>query len=70
MKDTDSAATTDTNMTLKKLDDPTSRDFWEYIEKSKQDWREQRPSWSKDLDDEREKKSAAQSSCDKAALNC
>jgi hypothetical protein len=41
-------------MTLKKLDDPASKDFWDYVEKSKQEWREQQPSWSRDLDERRE----------------
>ncbi len=49
MKDTGSPSTVKP-MTLKKLDDPASKDFWEYIEKSKQDWQEQQPSWSRELD--------------------
>lgn len=42
-----------TLMTIKKLDDPTSKDFWEYVEKSKQEWQEQQPSWSRELDERR-----------------
>jgi len=37
-------------MTLKKLDDAASKDFWEYVEKSKQEWLEQQPSWSRELE--------------------
>ena len=38
-------------MTLKKLDDPESKAFWDYVEQSKQEWREQQPSWSRELEE-------------------
>ena len=37
-------------MTLKKLDDPKSKDFWDFVERSKQEWSEQQPTWSRDLE--------------------
>jgi len=46
-------------MTLKRLDDPASKDFWDYVEKSKQEWREQQPAWSRELQ-ERETEQADQ----------
>lgn len=38
------------SVSLKKLDDPDSKDFWEFVEKSAEDWREQQPAWSRELD--------------------
>lgn len=49
MKDTASSNAA-TPMTLKKLDDQASKDFWDYVQKSKQDWREQQPAWSRELE--------------------
>lgn len=49
MEDTD-LSTAQKPMSLKKLDDPASKDFWDYVEKSKQEWREQQPSWSRELE--------------------
>jgi hypothetical protein len=40
-------------MSLKKLDDPASKDFWDFVEKSTQDWRHQQPDWSRELERER-----------------
>lgn len=37
-------------ITIKKLNDPISKDFWDYVEKSKQEWRDQQPSWSRELE--------------------
>jgi len=49
MEDTKPSKGAHETMSLKKLDDPASKDFWEYVEKSKQEWREQQPSWSREL---------------------
>jgi hypothetical protein len=51
-------------MTVKKLDDPTSKAFWEFVDKSRQEWKEQQPSWSKDLE-QREKSSSGTAQHDK-----
>jgi hypothetical protein len=59
MKDTCSS-NTDTPMTIKKLDDNSSKAFWDYVEESKNDWREQQPSWSRDLEQRREPTQAAE----------
>lgn len=40
-------------MSLKKLDDPASKDFWEFVHKSTQEWQDQQPSWSRELERER-----------------
>ena len=40
-------------MSLKKLDDPASKDFWDFVKKSTQDWRQQQPDWSRELERER-----------------
>lgn len=40
-------------MSLKKLDDPASKDFWDFVQKSAQDWRQQQPDWSRELERER-----------------
>lgn len=40
-------------MSLKKLDDAASKDFWDFVEKSTQDWRQQQPDWSRELERQR-----------------
>lgn len=40
-------------MSLKKLDDPASKAFWDFVEKSTEDWRQQQPAWSRELEHER-----------------
>jgi hypothetical protein len=40
-------------MSLKKLDDPASKDFWDFVEKSTRDWRQQQPDWSRELERQR-----------------
>ena len=45
-------------MSLKKLDDPASKAFWDFVEKSTEDWRQQQPAWSREL--ERERRSAGE----------
>lgn len=37
-------------MSLKKLDDEASKDFWDFVQKSTKDWREQQPAWSRELE--------------------
>ena len=49
-------------MSLKKLDDPAGKDFWDFVEKSTQDWRRQQPSWSREL--ERERRSGNERRCE------
>ena len=49
-------------MSLKKLDDPASKDFWDFVKKSTQDWREQQPPWSREL--ERERRSESERRCE------
>ena len=42
-------------MGIKNLDDTNSKAFWDYVEKSRQDWREQQPLWSRELEQREEK---------------
>jgi len=51
MKDTASAKPNQP-MSLKKLDDPSSKAFWDFVEKSTEDWRQQQPAWSRELERE------------------
>lgn len=51
MKDT-SSAEAGKPMSLKRLDDPTSKDFWDFVERSTKDWRQQQPDWSRKLERE------------------
>jgi hypothetical protein len=37
-------------MSLKKLADPASKAFWDFVEKSTEDWRQQQPAWSRELE--------------------
>ncbi len=53
MKD-NSSSNRDTPMTIKNLDDKNSNDFWTYVDESKNEWHEQQPSWSRDLEERRE----------------
>jgi hypothetical protein len=39
-------------MSLKKLADPASKAFWDFVEKSTEDWRQQQPAWSRELERE------------------
>ena len=32
---------------LKKRDDVASKEFWDFVEKSTEDWRQQQPAWSR-----------------------
>jgi hypothetical protein len=48
-------------MSLKKRDDPASKDFWDFVEKATDDWRQQQPDWSRELD--RERRSGKERSC-------
>lgn len=40
-------------MSLKKLDDAASRDFWQFVERSSQTWRDHQPRWARDVEHER-----------------
>jgi hypothetical protein len=42
MKDTPSAKSEEP-MSLRRLDDPASKDFWEFVKKSTEDWRQHNP---------------------------
>jgi len=52
MKHTNSAKP-EKPVSLKKLDDPASKDFWDFVKKSTQEWRERQPDWSRELDRDR-----------------
>ena len=54
-------------MSLKKLDDPASKDFWDFVEKSTEDWRQQQPAWSREL--ERERRTGNERRCEPRTAN-
>lgn len=51
--------------TLKKLDTEENRQYWEFIKKSAQEAREQRPAWAREL----EQKQAQEAESPKTASN-
>jgi len=69
MKDTSSSKAA-TPMTLKKRDDQASRDFWDYVEKSKRDWQAQQPSWSRELEQRQERTAIEHPVDDRKPLAC
>lgn len=42
-------------MDLKRKDTPENRAFWEFVEKTAEEWRRNRPSWAKKIEEERKK---------------
>ena len=53
-KDHDSSLPQTQPMSLKNLDDRDSREFWEFIDKSVEEWRQQQPRWSREIQRERQ----------------
>jgi deoxycytidylate deaminase len=39
-------------MSFRKIDGPASKDFWDFVQKSTQEWRDQQPSWSREFERE------------------